>query len=174
MTVPVPASMSWNAPPVRWNGSAYVPAGGGGGGGGRFTGLPRRTAQAIERAVPRSQAAMRQPMSERVPVPGWMADRKIVIAAWAVAMVLVGVSDHQQGYLLPRPARLWSTSAVYFILAMAGSVPEVVPIVNAFAIGMVIVLALDYYNTTGIFTASASPAAPGGGPATQSGGVTLQ
>lgn len=87
-------------------------------------------------------------------MPRWLGNQRILGASWMVAMVIVGFDEWHNLGILPRPARLWDTSIVYGLLALAGIVDIMVPIVNAFAIGYTIMLLWQYYNGTGQFAST--------------------
>jgi hypothetical protein len=134
---PQPAQMTWGNPDEVSPRSGF------------FT----RTAGRVQQVMPASQRAWRarQAAGSRLPVPGILSERRILIATWLIAMMLITMNERQQGYQLPRPARLWSASAVYGILAAASTVEAVVPVTNALGIGYMMVLAYDYYNSSGQF-----------------------
>lgn len=149
MTTPVPPPAPPPAPPS----GGVVPRG--------ITGALRGAAGTINSALPQTQRGhIATTTSNRLPLPAWLADRRLVIASWAVAMVLVTLDEHRSGYLLPRPARLWSATLLYGLLAAAGSVEVIVPIVNVLAIGYTIAVGMQYFEHTGMFGIAPSPAQP--------------
>lgn len=89
----------------------------------------------------------------RVPsgVPSFLGNQQLVIFAWAGAMAFVGVDEWKNNHILARPSRLWWTSVVYGMLAMAGMITPLIPLVNALAIGYLFVLAWQYFNGQGQF-----------------------
>lgn len=115
-------------------------------------------ARAVFRAMPASQRAWRanQASGPRLPVPGILSERRILVASWAIAMVLVTLNERQLGFPLPRPARLWSATGVYGILALASTVDAIVPITNALGVGYLVVLGMDYFSGTGQFGTTAA------------------
>jgi len=139
---PQPAQMTWGTPDPDSPGT----------GGGRVRQAVTGAANRVYRGLPQSQRAWRVRQSQQaLPFPAFLASRRILVACWFVSMILVGMNERQLGFTLPRPARLWSASAVYAILALAGTVDAMVPIVNALGIGYLIALAYEFYNGSGIF-----------------------
>lgn len=67
-------------------------------------------------------------------------------------MAMVSWDEWDKYHILPRPARLWDTTKVYGILAVASIADSMVPLANAIAIGFVVVLGYQYYNKSGQFT----------------------
>jgi hypothetical protein len=81
---------------------------------------------------------------------------------WIGAMIMVTLDERRNGFPLPRPARLWSATGVYFILAALSGFEPLIPLANALGGGYLIILGYEYYGGTGIFAATAmTPAAPG-------------
>jgi hypothetical protein len=116
---------------------------GGGGGGGRFdyrNNWVKRTLSQPPRQVP-------------VPnhVPQFLGNNKVIAYAWLGSMILIGFDEWKNKGILPRPARFWSTSLIYGILALAGMIDVLIPLVNAFAIGYFIMLLWQFYNGGGQF-----------------------
>lgn len=158
---PQPARMTYNAPAAPVSGPSsggVVPRG--------ITGALSGAARTINSALPATQRGhVPTTTANRLPLPAWLADRRLVIASWAVAMVLVTLDEHRSGYLLPRPARLWSATLLYGLLAAAGSVELIIPIVNMLAIGYTVAVGMQYFEHTGMFGQAPSPAqapSPGG------------
>lgn len=87
-------------------------------------------------------------------VPSWLGRREIILGAWLGAMVLVSVDEWRNNGILPRPSRLWWTTLTYAILMGVSIIDPLVPITNALAIGYTIVLAYQYFNGQGQFTAT--------------------
>jgi hypothetical protein len=71
--------------------------------------------------------------------------------AWLAAMVVIGFDEWHVNGILPRPARLWYTSLVFGVLALASMSDQLVPVANAFAVGFLLVLIYQYYNKQGQF-----------------------
>lgn len=111
-------------------------------------------------AVPGRQRADRVPMDPRLPLPGWLADRRVLVACWASTLVFIALHERQLGYPLPRPARLWAASALYAILMAAGSVEPLVPLTSALGIGYAVAVAMQYYDKAGIFGQEIVPRKP--------------
>lgn len=105
---------------------------------------PRRAANRVFSYQPR-----------RVPVPNgvprFLGDNHIVGYSWLASMILIGFDEWRNNGILPRPARLWYTSLIYGVLALAGMIPMLTPLVNAFAIGYTIMLLWQYFNGEGQF-----------------------
>ncbi|HEV2353206.1 MAG TPA: hypothetical protein VGR89_03100 [Puia sp.] len=99
------------------------------------------------------QRAPQGSMQVNVPkgVPSFLGARPILFFGWMVAMIMVSLDEWHTYHILPRPARLWYTSLTFFILTGVSVVDSLVPIVNMFAIGMIIVLGMQYYNSPGKF-----------------------
>ena len=76
----------------------------------------------------------------------------VIFGCWAVAMALVSWDEWSNNGILPRPARLWSTTMVYGGLALISVVDGLVPIANAFAIGYTIVLMYEGFTGAGNFS----------------------
>jgi hypothetical protein len=87
-------------------------------------------------------------------LPKFLGSRALILFAWAAAMALVSADEWKTYHILPRPARLWDTSLMFFLIAGASSFDALVPICTIFAIGMVISLAYNYYQGTGQFTSA--------------------
>lgn len=151
MTTPTPAVMHYNAPDELDDSSTGVAP--------EETEQARRGAGALLRdysgriyeAIPSRQRSWRTQMSPRLPLPDWMADRRIMVTAWVVAMVIITADERRLGYPLPRPARLWSASLLYGLLMVAGAVDPIAPIANLMAIGFTVELGIEFYGTTGPF-----------------------
>lgn len=126
---------------------------------------PRTNAERIAYRLPRTQRFWKSEPS--LGAPGWLSDRRIVIASWLTSLVFISLNERNSGYILPRPLRLWSASGLFILLAAAGTIEAVVPLVNALAIGYTVVLAMQYYDNTGQFGPNvgggAGGAAPGSG-----------
>lgn len=121
--------------------------GGGGGGGGGFNyqgGLLHRTMQ----RVPNGSGPV---VSLPNGLPKFLGARSVIFFAWMAAMAMVSLDEWHTNHILPRPARLWYTSLLFFLLAMVSTIDIMVPITNLFALGMVIVLGYQYYQGTGQF-----------------------
>jgi hypothetical protein len=84
-------------------------------------------------------------------VPRAMGNAQMIGYAWLVAMILVGFDEWKNNGILPRPVRLWDTSIVYGLLALAAIIPPLIPLANALAVGYTIVLLWQYYNGQGQF-----------------------
>lgn len=84
-------------------------------------------------------------------VPRFLGARPIIFYTWAIAIVMVVLDEWHTYHFLPRPARLWWTTVAFMLMAGLATIDAMVPIVNAFAIGMVIVLGYQYYSGTGSF-----------------------
>jgi len=82
---------------------------------------------------------------------GTLQSPGLIGMSWLAAMIIVSYDEWHRNGILPRPARLWYTSLTFGLLAIAGAIPNVTPLANAFAIGMVIVLLWQLYNKTGQF-----------------------
>lgn len=90
----------------------------------------------------------------------FLRNRAIVFNAWAIAMIAVCFDEWHNLGILPRPSRLWDTSLLYGVLAVAGVVDEAVPLVNALAIGYAIVVVWQYFNGNLTPAGGAAPATP--------------
>jgi hypothetical protein len=101
--------------------------------GGRIKGGMRWTAQRVaDRGAPKLPAG----------IPSFLTSSRIISGAWVVAIGLVCYDEWHNGNILPRPARLWWTSILYGLLALAGwIIPGILPLANAFAIGYTVYLA---------------------------------
>jgi hypothetical protein len=66
-------------------------------------------------------------------------------------MIVVGFDDWHNYRLLPRPSRLWYTSLTFGLLMLASLIDAMVPLINALALGYVIMLIWQYYNGAGQF-----------------------
>jgi hypothetical protein len=122
----------------------YVNSDGGDGGGRRFdyrNSWVHRTMSSPPKQVP-------------VPdkVPRFLGNNMVVSYAWLGSMILVGVDEWKNNGILARPVRLWTTSLVYGILALAGMIDALIPLVNAFAIGYFIMLLWQFFNGSGQFS----------------------
>jgi len=95
-------------------------------------------------------------MSVGVPsgVPRFLGARPIIFYMWMVAIGMVVLDEWHTHHILPRPARLWWTTVAFLLMAGLATIDAMVPLVNAFAIGMVIVLGYQYYSGTGQFGAT--------------------
>lgn len=110
------------------------------------------------------QNAPQGAMQVKVPGPKGMqifGARPILFFAWIAAMMMVSLDEWHTYHILPRPARLWYTSLAFVMMALLSVADAFVPLVNLFAIGMVIVLGYQYYTGRGQFgQAGAKEAAP--------------
>lgn len=88
------------------------------------------------------------------PMPQWLGNARIIGYSWVAAMILIGFDEWKNNGILPRPARLWDTSIVYGLLAIASVVDVLVPLLNALAIGYTIMLLWQFYNGQGQFSSS--------------------
>lgn len=80
-------------------------------------------------------------------LPGWLGDKKIILWTWAIGMIIVIADEHYTyGMTLPRPARLWYTSLFYFLCALLSGIDMIMPLVNIFAVGITLTLAIDFYQ----------------------------
>lgn len=80
-------------------------------------------------------------------VPNWLGDKKIILWTWAIGMMIVIADEHYTYKMaLPRPARLWYTSLFYFLCAVVSGIDIIMPIVNIFAIGITLTLAIDFFQ----------------------------
>lgn len=84
-------------------------------------------------------------------VPSFLGDSRIIAYSWLTSMIMVGFDEWHNNSILPRPARLWYTSAVYGVLAILAQVPVLTAVCNALAIGYTIMLIWQYFNKTGQF-----------------------
>ena len=94
-------------------------------------------------------------------VPRFLGARPLILWAWGLAILMVSFDEWHTYGILPRPARLWYTSLLFLLLAIVSQFDALVPIANAFAVGMIMVLGYQYYNKTGQFgtpTATEGPA----------------
>lgn len=114
-----------------------------GGGGGSTGGTGRRWAARIS-AEPRR-------VSTPSGVPSFMGNRAGLAGAWVISMVIIGFDEWHNNGILPRPARLWSASLFYGILALVSIYEPIVPLVNLMAFGYVIMLLWQYFNGQGQF-----------------------
>ena len=152
MTTPANAPLPPAPPPQPAQMTSNTPGPTPPGAGSRVRQAVTGTANRVYQGLPQSQRAWRVRQGQQaLPFPSFLANRRILVACWFTSMILVGMNERQLGFTLPRPARLWSASAVYAILALAGTVDAIVPIVNALAIGYLIALAYEFYNGSGIF-----------------------
>lgn len=85
------------------------------------------------------------------PVPQWLGNARIIGYAWVASMVIVGFDEWKNHGILPRPARLWDTSIVYGLLALASVVDPLIPLLNALAVGYTFMLLWQFYNGEGQF-----------------------
>lgn len=136
-------------------GDPAITSGGGGGGGGIPTpgfdysgGFLHRTMQNLPNG---SGPVVTVPHG----IPRFLGARPMLFFAWGVAMIMVSLDEWHTHHILPRPARLWYTSLLFFLLAMVSIIDVAVPIVNLFALGMVITLGYQYYSGSGQFGAAA-------------------
>lgn len=95
-----------------------------------------------------------EPQQTPIPkgLPRFLGNRRIVVLCWAGAIAFISIDEWKVNGILPRPARLWDASLVYLLLAAAGAVEALVPLVNAFAIGYLLVLAYQFYGKKGQFS----------------------
>lgn len=84
-------------------------------------------------------------------VPAFLGNQRTIVYAWAAAMAVITVDEWKRHSMLPRPSRLWWASLFYGMLAAAGMVDSIVPLMNAFALGYLFVLAYQFYNGEGQF-----------------------
>ena len=84
-------------------------------------------------------------------VPRFLGARPILMFSWIAAMAMVCLDEWHTYHILPRPARLWDTTATFLLLGVASTFDVLVPIINIFAIGLVIQLGYQYYTGTGQF-----------------------
>jgi hypothetical protein len=124
------------------NGPSQGPVSGGGSSG-RFSNRVQRTSGVLGRGA--------QQASVPRGVPKFLGNQRTVIYCWVAAMGIIAVDEWHTNKILPRPARLWWTSLFFGLLCMAGMVPSIIPIVNAIAIGYLIVLAYQFYGKKGQF-----------------------
>jgi len=105
-----------------------------------------------------------QPRRTQTPrgVPVFLGNQKLIVYAWLAAMVTVGFDEWHNNGILPRPARLWDTSIVFGLLALMGFIEPMTPLMNALAIGYVIVLVYQYFNRGGQFGYETSGGGRGG------------
>lgn len=94
-----------------------------------------------------------EPRQVKIPsaLPNFLGNRTVLVAAWAISMVVVGVDDWRNNNIMPRPSRLWAVSLFFFLLALASIVDAIVPIVNALAIGYTLMLIWNYFTKAGQF-----------------------
>lgn len=92
------------------------------------------------------------------PIPQWLGNARIIGYSWVAAMILIGFDEWKNHGILPRPVRLWDTSIVFGLLAAASVVDILVPLLNALAIGYVIMLLWQFYNGQGQFGDTSKPA----------------
>jgi hypothetical protein len=84
-------------------------------------------------------------------IPRFLGNRQIMFGAWAVGMALISWDEWKANNILPRPLRLWETTMVYAILALASTADFMVPICNALAIGYTLVLLYEFFTGGGNF-----------------------
>jgi hypothetical protein len=84
-------------------------------------------------------------------MPAWLGNQRVIVFAWFAAMMIISWDEWHNNGILPRPARLWYTSLFYGILALAGFITSIIPLLNALAIGYTIMLLWQYYNKGGQF-----------------------
>lgn len=84
-------------------------------------------------------------------VPRFLGARPLIFWTWGIAILMVSFDEWHTYGILPRPARLWYTSLLFLLLAIVSQFDALVPIANAFAVGMVMVLAYQYYTGEGQF-----------------------
>jgi hypothetical protein len=138
-------SRSGNVPTTQGPTYSYTrTVGGTGGASGGGTSAPRRWAARIE-AEPRR-------VPTRNGIPSFLGSRTVLMGSWAVAMAIVTLDEWKNNGIFPRPARLWSTTLFYGLLALASMVEVIVPIVNALAIGYTFTLLWNYFNKQGQFS----------------------
>lgn len=92
------------------------------------------------------------------PIPQWLGNARIIGYSWVAAMILVGFDEWKNHGILPRPVRLWDTSIVFGLLALASVVEPLIGLLNALAIGYVIMLLWQFYNGQGQFGDTSKPA----------------
>ena len=112
--------------------------------------------QGSQQSAPRRVISWRPPPHPQGkvprPVPQWLGNARIIGYAWVGSMVLVGFDEWKNHGILPRPVRLWDTSIVYGLLALASVVEPLIPLLNALAIGYTIMLLWQFFNGQGQFT----------------------
>jgi hypothetical protein len=118
--------------------------GSGGGGGGGMPGRAQRVAGVLGRGA--------QQASVPKGVPRMLGNQHTIVYAWIAAMGVIAVDEWHTNKILPRPSRLWWTSLMFGGLAMAGMVDALIPLANAFAIGMLLVLMYQFYAKKGQFS----------------------
>jgi hypothetical protein len=88
-------------------------------------------------------------------VPAILGHSGLIKACWLGSMVVVSVEAIMGYGVLPPPGRLFWISSTYALLAVAGSVDAMLPLVNALALGYLIVLIWQASKTPGaLFPAS--------------------
>jgi len=80
-------------------------------------------------------------------MPRFLSSRTMLLGCWFASIILVSSNEWNNGFRPPRPARLWYTSFVYFVLFIVGQSDSMLPICNALGIGYTIALA--YENISG-------------------------
>lgn len=85
---------------------------------------------------------------------GRLGSQRIIIMCWFAAMGIICYDEWKQNGILARPARLWWTSLFYGLLALAGFIDALIPLLNVIAIGYTIMLAWQYFNREGQFAVS--------------------
>jgi hypothetical protein len=81
--------------------------------------------------------------------PRFLANRRLIVVIWLAAMAAVCVDEWRTYHLLPRPARLWTTTLGYAILGLASAVDVIVPIANLIALGLLLVLLYQLFQSWG-------------------------
>lgn len=119
--------------------------------------------QSRTQRVIRWQPAQHTQVNMPKPVPQWLGNARIIGYSWVAAMILIGFDEWKNHGILPRPVRLWDTSIVFGLLAAASVVDILVPLLNALAIGYVIMLLWQFYNGEGQFSDTSKPSTPTAG-----------
>lgn len=120
--------------------------------GSQESGFGSRTKERINRMPPHQSQASTNGYTEGM--PQFFMSRGLVFWSWAITMGVVSWDEWHNNGILPRPKRLWYTSAVFLILAGLTTFDTLTPLVNALAIGFTISVLYNYYNGTGQFAHS--------------------
>jgi hypothetical protein len=139
---------TYNTHDIPLGGDENLPPPSGGGGFNYQGGRVHRAFQSL----PNGSGAA--PVTLPKPLPRFLAARPYLFFLWVAAMGMVAFDEWHSFHILPRPARLWYTSITFFILALISISDRLVPIVNIYATGLVIVLGYQYYQGTGQFGAA--------------------
>lgn len=84
-------------------------------------------------------------------IPSFLGNQQVIVYAWFASMMIVSWDEWRNNGILPRPSRLWYTSLTFAVLAIAGFITPLIPLLNALAIGYTIMLLWQYYNKSGQF-----------------------